>query len=236
MGCAASTAATPLPIYGATARYLDLKDLDRPLAGKKAALPKKWGEPAWDDRMEDFQNLDGTLRIECDDGTEHSVPRPPAGLSPDQADKYLAGQQLAQFIAATGFGQGKVGIADRQVNSIGGHFDLSRAQLSVHAALNQTGALKALLRDPSQDPNRRDPDGARCPLHWAAARGHVKCAQMLLSAGANPAEIDRASRLTCSELAEERGHPELAELIRGAAVVAARQGGPRVTRGRAGHP
>ena len=168
MGCAASTAAAPPPTLGEGGRYLDLKDINRPLAGKKAALPKK-SEPAWDDNLEDFQNLDGTLRIECDDGTEYSVPRPPAGLSPDQADKYLAGQQLARFIAATGFGQGKVGIADRQVTSIGGHFDLSRAQLSVHAALNQTGALKALMRDSSQDPNRRDPDGERCPLHWAAA-------------------------------------------------------------------
>ena len=85
--------------------------------------------------------------------------------------------------------------------------------LSVNAGTNQLGALRVQLR--TNDPNVRDPDGDRVPLHWAAARGHTKCAMALLRAGADPQQIERSSGLTCSELADERGHTELAITLRG---------------------
>ena len=227
MGCGASTAAPP-PVLGAGEEYVDLKDVgplprytstaySSSIPSSRSAAPKV-SEP-WDSHMEAFRNLTGALRIEREDGTEQSmVPPPSSGISRDQADLQAAGQQLALFVAATGFGREKAGVVDRHVTSVGGHFELSRAQLSVHAALNQTGALKALLSTPSQDPNRRDPDGERCPLHWAAARGHIKCAVALLNAGARPSEIEKMSGLTCAELAQHRGHHRLAELLRKAAA------------------
>ena len=75
-------------------------------------------------------------------------------------------------------------------------------------------------RHRTQTGNRRGPDGERCPLHCAAARGHVECATALLIAGANPAETEKSSGRTCSELAEEGGHDRLAGMIRGAAAAA----------------
>eukprot|EP00320_Phaeocystis_rex_P021866 CAMPEP_0119062026 /NCGR_PEP_ID=MMETSP1178-20130426/5706_1 /TAXON_ID=33656 /ORGANISM="unid sp, Strain CCMP2000" /LENGTH=126 /DNA_ID=CAMNT_0007043267 /DNA_START=1 /DNA_END=378 /DNA_ORIENTATION=+ len=85
--------------------------------------------------------------------------------------------------------------------------------LSVNAGTNQVGALRAQVR--TNDPNTRDPDGDRVPLHWAAARGHTKCAMVLLRAGADPQQRELSSGLTCSELADQRGHAQLAVCIRG---------------------
>jgi len=63
------------------------------------------------------------------------------------------------------------------------------------------------------DPNKRDPDGERTPLHWAAARGHSRCAVVLLKAGADPAQRERSSGLTCARLAAAHGHERLATLL-----------------------
>ena len=58
--------------------------------------------------------------------------------------------------------------------------------LSVLAALDQTAQLRGLLKKEDKPPavNAYDKDGDRMPLHWAAARGHLKCVQLLLEAGA----------------------------------------------------
>ena len=76
--------------------------------------------------------------------------------------------------------------------------------LSMVCALNQPKKLKQLLEATSFpcNPNQRDPDGDRCPLHWAAARGALNCVQLLLDAGASPGELDREG-YTAAALAME---------------------------------
>ena len=62
--------------------------------------------------------------------------------------------------------------------------------LSTHCALLQdkqlTECFMAIAKDDSSsdDPNKRDADGDRYPLHWAAARGSTKCIRVLLDKGA----------------------------------------------------
>lgn len=65
--------------------------------------------------------------------------------------------------------------------------------LSTFAALNQPTQLRALLRSTGElaNPNLKDHDNDRAPIHWAAARGHVKCIEILLSAGADIGVLDK---------------------------------------------
>ena len=69
--------------------------------------------------------------------------------------------------------------------------DLGPSRLSLHTTLNECRVLRAALEtcDPNT-PHTRDPDGDRFPLHWAAARGHQKCAAVLLKVGADPRQLD----------------------------------------------
>lgn len=66
--------------------------------------------------------------------------------------------------------------------------------LSLASALNQPARLKALLSQAGNDPNKRDVDGDRTALHWAAARGSMKCLQLLLEAGAAADATDASGR------------------------------------------
>ena len=79
--------------------------------------------------------------------------------------------------------------------------------LSRCAALDHRWRLRALLK--RYPPNERDEDGDRAPLHWAAARGHVRCVELLLAAGAD-AVLDDAAGYTAADLARQAGHEALA--------------------------
>jgi len=79
-------------------------------------------------------------------------------------------------------------------------------------ALNQPSRLSYLLRLPLSDPNTRDPDGDRMPLHWGAARGHRRCVQLLLDARASPHVLDAAGR-TPADLAQECRHGDVHALL-----------------------
>lgn len=103
---------------------------------------------------------------------------------------------------------------ERWLGSLGNENVLTKLPLTIHAALNHVGALKAALGRAGADPNARDPDGDRCPLHWAVARGNTKCALALLKAGANPCLCEASSGLDCPALAEARRHVGLAEILR----------------------
>ena len=54
------------------------------------------------------------------------------------------------------------------------------------------------------NPNARDPDGDRFPLHWAAANGHKECIQVLVSFDADTRVQDKKGR-TPLKLAHENG-------------------------------
>ena len=71
---------------------------------------------------------------------------------------------------------------------------------SLATALDQRARLKTLLQHSTNDPNARDVDGDRTALHWAAARGAIKCVQLLLDAGA-AADAKDAQGRTPGELA-----------------------------------
>ena len=86
--------------------------------------------------------------------------------------------------------------------------------LSLHAALNHPMRLKQLLKHGSprkNDPNAKDPDGDRTPLHWASARGTSASTssstrtptfmRSIPTAGrrsTSPSRRDRARRTRCS--------------------------------------
>ena len=107
---------------------------------------------------------------------------------------------------------------DRPLKSLGDLSELSRSPLTTSAACDQISALRSALATKTYNVNRRDADGDRCPLHWAAARGHTRCAVALLKAGADPTMFEVSSGLTCSELAASRGHEKLAAILRSAAA------------------
>ena len=82
--------------------------------------------------------------------------------------------------------------------------------LSLHAAFDNHCQLKTLLRRPDlQVPNEHDFDEDRTPLHWACARGHTRCVDLLLAAGADP-ELTDASGRTAAGIALQFGHDALA--------------------------
>ena len=199
MGCGASNARGPT-VGRSGERYVHLKHLEKSVAlsGKVAAKirphRKEYAVP---------------LRGEGDDATEIEDTRS-SYLTVQEGDTVSATQHLLRFLTTKGESESS---ADRPLSSLGNLDELSKAMLSVNAGTNQVGALRVQLR--SKDPNARDPDGDRVPLHWAAARGHTKCAMVLLRAGADPQLTERASGLTCSELADERGHTQLAICLRG---------------------
>ena len=82
---------------------------------------------------------------------------------------------------------------------------------SLHVALNQPAMLKHyLLAGGVADVYDRDND--RTPLHWAAARGAVRCAELLLASGA---ELDRKDALgrTPKALAYDFNQRELYDFL-----------------------
>lgn len=83
--------------------------------------------------------------------------------------------------------------------------------LSVHAALNQHAQLKAEMH--AANVNMRDKDGDRYPIHWAAARGHMRCLQALLDAGAETGMVDMHGN-TPAELALSTGAMQAHNLLK----------------------
>ena len=67
---------------------------------------------------------------------------------------------------------------------------------SLQTALGDATKLKVILssNDAAVVANTRDPDGDRYPLHWAAARGALRCAQLLIDAGADLNATDGAGK------------------------------------------
>ena len=83
---------------------------------------------------------------------------------------------------------------------------------SVQAGLNHVNQLAVLLQRSPGAANVRDADGDRRPLHWAAARGHVRCVQLLLRAGADTRAVD-ADGCTAADLARKCGQEDVRRAI-----------------------
>ena len=175
MGCGASTARAYSNYDEENGEFVHLKNLDQGMAlpGAKTTrgTPEKRPSP----------NAAVKSKREGEDATEIADSRSigASHLSAEQAHLVGATQQLLRCITTAGQAAEE---DDRPLCSIGDHEALSRSGLSINAGINQVGALRVLLR--TSDPNVRDPDGERVPLHWAAARGHSRCAMALLKAGA----------------------------------------------------
>jgi hypothetical protein len=84
--------------------------------------------------------------------------------------------------------------------------------LSLCVASNQLSQVRELL-NLGHDVNTVDADGDRTPLHWAAARGHRECIDLLLKAGADKTARDAEGR-TPSELAVDCDRPAIRDLIK----------------------
>lgn len=82
---------------------------------------------------------------------------------------------------------------------------------SLHAAINQPSLLRESIKY-AKDVSAKDADNDRTPLHWAAARGHLRCIQMLIDAGANKEALD-ANGKTAAQLAESSAQPMASTLI-----------------------
>ena len=200
MGCAQSRVYPELDASGE--RYVHLKHLEKTVALSGKVAPK--GRPYRKAYVVPAKGED-------DEGTATEIEDTRSSyLTREEADVVSATQHLLRFLTTKGESETSM---DRPLSSLGNLDELSKAMLSVNAGTNQVGALRVQLR--TKDPNERDPDGDRVPLHWAAARGHTKCAMVLLRAGADPQLIERASGLTCSELADARGYAHLAVCLRG---------------------
>ena len=84
--------------------------------------------------------------------------------------------------------------------------------LSLCVASNQLSQVRELL-NLGHDVNTVDADGDRTPLHWAAARGHRECIDLLLKAGADKTARDAEGR-TPSELAVECDRSAIHDLLK----------------------
>ena len=58
----------------------------------------------------------------------------------------------------------------------------------------------------------RDADGDRYPLHWAAARGEARCAELLLGAGADASVKDAVGKTAAAVALALRQHATYALL------------------------
>jgi RNA polymerase sigma factor (sigma-70 family) len=92
----------------------------------------------------------------------------------------------------------------------------ARLDLFVAAAMGMTGAVEAFVRqDPSQVHARLTANnGALQALHLAAREGHRETVARLLTLGADPTAKDGLGK-TPLAWAEEKGHTEVAALLRG---------------------
>lgn len=85
--------------------------------------------------------------------------------------------------------------------------------MSLHCALNQPTQLKSALKSGRYaDLNVKDDDDDRTALHWAAARGHLRCIQLLIEAGADISTLDSFGQ-TAGALAEAANQPLAHDLI-----------------------
>ena len=82
------------------------------------------------------------------------------------------------------------------------------SSLAIQVTIGGVWQIKSLI-ERRCDPNVVDPDGDRRPLHWAAARGQVRCVNALIKAGADP-NIPDASGRTPSVLARRLGNDNIA--------------------------
>ena len=74
--------------------------------------------------------------------------------------------------------------------------------LALCAALGDANQMATLLtRD--HNPDQKDCDGDRYPIHWAAARGHRECLLLLLRSGANPSVLDAEGRTAVEVAADD---------------------------------
>jgi hypothetical protein len=83
----------------------------------------------------------------------------------------------------------------------------------VTAALTGKVEIIDLLIDKGARVNAARPDGSGTVLHAAAAVGREESVKRLLARGADP-KITSKSGKTAREVAEQSGHPEIAELLR----------------------
>jgi ankyrin repeat protein len=92
--------------------------------------------------------------------------------------------------------------------------DRARGPIDIHRAAERgySGRVQVLLDAEPALLNSRDFLRKRTALHWAAARGGLAIAGLLLSKGADRTVIDKEGR-TPMDLAEAHGHADIAALL-----------------------
>jgi len=96
--------------------------------------------------------------------------------------------------------------ADANIQSDTGHTPLHYAAMD-----GDIGYIQAMLKLPGINMNVSNGHG-ETPLHFAAMGGHTDAAKLLIRQGASISQRDHAG-LSPGELADQRGHKELARFI-----------------------
>ena len=144
-----------------------------------------------------------------------SMTPPPCGTSARKSQTGSIGGMMNAYTAYSTWRP--VLLTSRTLTSVVHHKDPKQVTgevkgLSLCVASNQLSQVRELL-NLGHDVNTVDADGDRAPLHWAAARGHRECIDLLLKAGADKTARDAEGR-TPSELAVECDRSAIHDLLK----------------------
>jgi len=127
----------------------------------------------------------------------------PDGYSPLGLAAFFKRREIVRYLLEAG--------ADPRPASRSGGFTALHSAVATDAGAANPEIVQMLL-DEGADPNARSSSGST-PLHTAAFTGDRASLELLLSHGADPA-VKNAQAKTAADIASERGHADVARVLR----------------------